>query len=174
MGTADPMDIETREQGWATAAGRPRVMIATDGSEASCEAARQATRVLLPDADFFLVTVIDPQEDPMEYAGGFEGPALDDDEARTTFRESMVDAEGALARSARAFGPTPISQRIVERDGRGVGARICALAADEDVAVIVIGSHGHRAIVDVLLGSVGNYVLRHSPCPVLVVRQTAA
>jgi nucleotide-binding universal stress UspA family protein len=36
--------------------------------------------------------------------------------------------------------------------------------------MIVVGSHGHHALADVLLGSVSNHVVHHSPCPVLVVR----
>lgn len=36
--------------------------------------------------------------------------------------------------------------------------------------VIVIGSHGGRAVPRVLLGSVAEGVMRHAPCPVLVIR----
>lgn len=35
-------------------------------------------------------------------------------------------------------------------------------------AFIVIGSHGHGAAYDLLAGSVAQSVLRHAPCPVLV------
>ncbi|MGZ4689900.1 MAG: universal stress protein [Acidimicrobiia bacterium] len=148
---------------------RLRVLIATDESEVSQAAAKQAASVLPVDADFVLVTVIDSPEDPMANAGGLEGPVMDDDEAEARYRESVIEAEGSLAVSARAFGARPLRQRVVERDGKGVGARICALAREEEAELIVIGSHGHRALFDLLLGSVSNYVLRHSPCPVLVV-----
>ena len=149
---------------------RPRVIIATDGSDASSLAAHEAVCLLPADADVSLVIVIDPPEDPMADAGGFEGPVISEKEARDDYRESVVAAEGALASSARAFGPRPIRQRIVERANESVGARICSLADAEDVAMIVVGSHGHGALVDVLLGSVSSYVVHHSPCPVLVVR----
>lgn len=36
--------------------------------------------------------------------------------------------------------------------------------------VIVIGSHGRRGVPRVLLGSVAEGVMRHAPCPVLVIR----
>ena len=156
----------------AASTNQLRVIIATDGSAASSVAAHEAARLLPADSDLSLVIVIDPPEDPMEDAGGFEGPVLSEDEARDQYRESMVEAEGALARSARAFGSRPIRQRIVERSGESVGARICSFAADEDAAMIVVGSHGHGALADVLLGSVSNHVLHHSPCPVLVIRGT--
>lgn len=35
--------------------------------------------------------------------------------------------------------------------------------------VIIIGSHGRRGVSRVLLGSVAERVVRHAPCPVLVV-----
>jgi len=158
----------------ATTTDGLRVIIATDGSAASAFAAHEAARLVPADADLSLVMVVDPLCDPMEDAGGFEGPVISDDEAQAQYRESLVEAEGALARSARAFGPRPIRQRILERADGSVGARICSFAIEEDAAMIVVGSHGHGALVDVLLGSVGNYVVHHSPVPVLVIRGTSA
>jgi nucleotide-binding universal stress UspA family protein len=151
-----------------------RVLIATDGSDASQHAAAHAVAVLPQDAEFSLVTIIDPREDPMADAGGFEGPVMDDEEATDRHRESVVDAEGALAATARALGPAPIPQRVIEHHGEGVGARLCELAEEENAAVVVVGSTGRRAIVDAILGSVSGYVLHHAPCPVLVVRHDAA
>ncbi len=153
---------------------RERVLIATDGSDAARNAAARAVAVLPQDAEFSLVTVIDPKIDPMDDAGGFEGPVMDEEEASTDHREHVVDAEGSLAATARAVGPSPIPQRVVEHHGEGVGARICDLAAEEGVAVVVVGSNGRSAVVDAILGSVSGYVLHHCPCPVLVVRHDAA
>jgi nucleotide-binding universal stress UspA family protein len=44
------------------------------------------------------------------------------------------------------------------------------MAADVGADVIVVGSHGRGAIERLLLGSVSEQVVRHAPCPVLVVR----
>jgi nucleotide-binding universal stress UspA family protein len=155
----------------ARAAGPLRVIVATDGSDASLMAAHEAAGLIPADAELSLVIVIDEVEDPMADAGGFEGPTITEREAQEEYRTSMVAAEGALARSATSFGPRPIRQRIVERSDESIGARLCSLAAEEHAAMIVVGSHGHGALADVLLGSVGNYVVHHSPCPVLVIRR---
>lgn len=42
--------------------------------------------------------------------------------------------------------------------------------ADQDARLLVVGSHGRRALERVVLGSVSASLLRTSPCPVAVVR----
>jgi len=52
---------------------------------------------------------------------------------------------------------------------------ICRVAEEEKVDLIVMGSHGRTGLAHVLLGSVAERVVRHAPCPVLVVgRKTPA
>jgi universal stress protein A len=46
---------------------------------------------------------------------------------------------------------------------------ICALAMQEEVDLIVVGSHGRHGLA-LLLGSTANDVLHHAPCDVLAVR----
>ena len=67
------------------------------------------------------------------------------------------------------FGATPVQERVVEQRGEGRGARLCAAAVEEDVDVLVVGSHGHGVLADALLGSISNHVVHHSERPVLVV-----
>jgi universal stress protein A len=50
---------------------------------------------------------------------------------------------------------------------------ICQIADQRRVDVIVMGSHGRTGLRHVLLGSVAGRVVRHAPCPVLVVRKTS-
>ena len=158
-----------------TNTGTPvHVIVATDGTDASLLAAHEATHLIPADAELSLVIVVDAMYDPQEDAGGFEGPVMSIEEAEGDYRAAKVAADGALARSAQAFGDRPIRQQIVERSSGSVGARLCALAEDEGAAMIVVGSHGHRTIVEVVLGSVSSYLAHHSPCPVLIIRGKAS
>lgn len=51
---------------------------------------------------------------------------------------------------------------------------ICQVAEQEKVNLVVMGSHGRTGLRHVLLGSVAERVVRHAPCPVLVVGRQAA
>ena len=64
---------------------------------------------------------------------------------------------------------------IAWRDPAGYGGyawliadnRYAELAAD----LLVVGSHGHGGFAGMLLGSVSQHCVHHSPCPVVVVRE---
>jgi nucleotide-binding universal stress UspA family protein len=47
---------------------------------------------------------------------------------------------------------------------------ICRTAERLGSDVIVVGSHGRTGLGRLFLGSVSEHVVRHAPCPVLVVR----
>ena len=88
-------------------------------------------------------------------------------------RAYVADAEQQLT-SELATVTEPgvtIEQRIVQ--GRPATA-LCKTAQDLGAALIVIGSHGRTGLERLFIGSVAEAVLRHSPCPVLVIKQPAA
>ncbi len=47
---------------------------------------------------------------------------------------------------------------------------IVQTAKEQNCDLIVMGTHGHSAIADVLIGSTAKWVARQSPIPVLVIR----
>lgn len=146
-----------------------RVLIATDGSDFSLVAARRAQMLLDPEAHLTLVTAVHRRTDPNEDATGFAAPILTEDEAEELHAEEVVEGHGALAVTARALGPDPIEQVVVEGDP---GPALCDLAEEVGAALIVVGSHGKGFLAKALMGSVSSYVVRHAPCAVLVVRRT--
>ncbi len=50
---------------------------------------------------------------------------------------------------------------------------VAQLAADLEADLVVVGTHGHRGLKRILLGSVAEATVRLAPCPVLVVRPKA-
>jgi nucleotide-binding universal stress UspA family protein len=50
---------------------------------------------------------------------------------------------------------------------------ILRLAKDEDVDIIVMGSHGRSGLSRMLMGSVAEAVVRNAECPVLTYKQPA-
>ena len=51
---------------------------------------------------------------------------------------------------------------------------IARYAKEMDASLIVVSTHGYTGLKHLYLGSVAERVLRHAPCPVLVVRETKA
>lgn len=49
-------------------------------------------------------------------------------------------------------------------------AEILTVAAEEDVGLVVMGTHGRRGMRHLLLGSVAEHVVRAARCPVLTTR----
>jgi nucleotide-binding universal stress UspA family protein len=49
------------------------------------------------------------------------------------------------------------------------GSVICDFAKEEGFDLIVVGNRKHNPLQGMVLGSVSDHVVQHSPCPVLVV-----
>jgi nucleotide-binding universal stress UspA family protein len=65
----------------------------------------------------------------------------------------------------------PIEQEQVE--SAAPAERIVAYADEQDVDLVVMGTHGRRGIDRMLFGSVTEEVVRHAPCPTFTVRADA-
>jgi nucleotide-binding universal stress UspA family protein len=77
-----------------------------------------------------------------------------------------ADAERAMARVTESF---PGSQPMI-REG-SPRAIIPEVAKELNASLIVMGTHGRSGLARVAFGSVADYVIRHSPVPVLTVRE---
>jgi len=63
------------------------------------------------------------------------------------------------------------SVKALVREGVSAHQEIVALAHEINCDLIVIGNHGRSGLSRVLTGSTAERVVRHAPCPVLVVRE---
>jgi nucleotide-binding universal stress UspA family protein len=145
-----------------------KILVATDGSDAAIDAAQRALGLLHEGAEIVLVTVIPEREDPMETAGGFEGPAVSEEEAEEEFTEAAQAGSQALQRTAAAV-QADVEVRLVPLD-QEPGHAIVTVAGTLGADLVVIGSGGKNFFKRLFTGSVSDYVVHHAPCPVLVVR----
>jgi nucleotide-binding universal stress UspA family protein len=145
-----------------------KVIVATDGTEAAIDAAHRAIELFRPEAKIVLVTVILDREDPMESAGGFEGPLQTEEEADEDYAEQVAAGNTALEHTASAVGDG-VEVKLISADEHP-GPAIVHLAEQLHPDVIVIGAAGKGPLKRLLRGSVSDHVVHHAPCPVLVVR----
>lgn len=87
--------------------------------------------------------------------------------------QDMIDAEEAELENwktiAKQFGAREVGTRFLT--GVAWDAILALLKDDPAVDLVVMGTHGRTGLKHVLLGSVAEKVVRHAPCPVLIVRE---
>ena len=143
-----------------------QVVIATDGSAAALDAARTSLGLLAGSHRITLVTVVPPEEDPMAMAGGFEGPLFTPEETKEIHERQVAEGEDAIDRTEAVLGE-PAEHRVVAASD--VGEAVCATATELHADVIVMGESDKGWFRRLLEGSAMQHVVRHAPCPVLVV-----
>ena len=85
------------------------------------------------------------------------------------FERNGLETLQNYAKQAANAGIEVEFQQILGSPGR----KICELAQNQKVDLIVIGHRGRRGLSELFLGSVSNYVLHHATCSVLMVQPTA-
>jgi nucleotide-binding universal stress UspA family protein len=86
-------------------------------------------------------------------------------EAQRTGAERMV---ADLARTAPEG--VDVEAAVVEAAGRRIGETITEEARERRADLVVVGTHGHRGLSKVFVGSVADAVVRSAEVPVTVVR----
>lgn len=151
----DPAPVRT---GPAPAPAPRRILLATDLSPASAEAASQAidlARALR--ANLLIVSVIAP-----EFPGS-RGGVVERMDQRRAAREAAAQE---LVIRGRAAG-VPVTFLVWEGEP---GPAIVDAAHAEGADMVVVGSHGRGRVGRFVLGSVSDHVVRHADSPVLIVR----
>jgi nucleotide-binding universal stress UspA family protein len=149
------------------------VLIAYDGSDTARRAVREAG-TLFGSRQALVVSVWEPglaYETAMPTAGLETPPVPVDVEGAREVEEELHERarrtaqEGAeLARSAGLQ-----AKGLAVADEVHVADAIVGVARKRDAVAIVVGSRGLKGLRARLEGSTSNAVLKHAPCPVLVV-----
>jgi nucleotide-binding universal stress UspA family protein len=103
--------------------------------------------------------------------GGGSLPSL---EAATERLEKHIQKKLDAFRTARGYQATSGVRVVPHLRLDTPTYEIAQLAADLEADLVVVGTHGRRALSRVILGSVAEVTVRLSPCPVLVMRPKAA
>jgi nucleotide-binding universal stress UspA family protein len=135
-----------------------RIVVGVDGSVPSKAALRWAIRqAKLTGA---VVDAVIAWEFPGTFGYSITGtPGVDFEKLAT---EVLTDT---IAEVSGMDGPVMIRSKVVEGNAAQVLLRESA-GAD----LLVVGSRGHGGFVEALLGSVGQHMVHHATCPVVVIR----
>jgi nucleotide-binding universal stress UspA family protein len=149
------------------------VLIAYDGSDTARRAVREAGK-LFGSQQVLVVTVWEPG---LAYVTDAPMPELEmptvpvDIEGARELEEELHQRAVRTARSgaelARSVGLE--AKGLAVADEVHVADAIVGLARKRGVAAIVVGSRGLKGLRARLEGSTSNAVLKHAPCPVVVV-----
>jgi nucleotide-binding universal stress UspA family protein len=134
------------------------VLVAVDGSEFAAHALEVASGLATAlGAQIGLVHVIDPR-----LVGSETGIPADQQWALL-----RADGQGLLDTAAAAIPGHPKPWKFL-REG-GPWAEIVESARKWPADLLVVGTHGRSGLTRLLFGSTAEGVMRHAPCPVVVV-----
>ena len=138
-----------------------RILVPVDFSEASGKAVTAAVALARRfSARIALVHVTPPKGRPGSH-GAFELAGMTTDPRRP--------AREKLAGFARDNVPSEIAVTRLVESGAAY-KHIASAASDWEADLILIATHGSGGLAHALLGSTAERVVRHAPCPVLVLR----
>lgn len=144
-----------------------RILLATDFSDASEEAARVAHAIAARDHAVLGVCHVTPEPMPANaQVPAWLGGHLPDDAA---IQNAATEALKKRAAELSAGGVPPVEAYVDQGEPyAAIVMRAESFAAD----LVVVGSHGRTGLSRMLLGSVAEKVVRHAPCAVYVARKS--
>ncbi len=142
------------------------VLLCSDGSDLSVSAI-EVGRGVLPDSSDFEIVIVVEGPDPANLQGvsGFAGPTMSQEEFDLAEQQAIAETEAALGDKAARLGLEDAPRIVLRCDP---GPTICKYAEEVGASAIVMGTRGRSGFKRAMLGSVSDYVLRHSPCTVII------
>ena len=142
------------------------ILVAVDFSEVSASVYAAAVELAARmHSEVVVVNVTEPQVDYVGLAAPLEYVARDNE------LEKILEARLNAAREA--FEMRGVAVKVEHHWGPVVGS-VLERAQKLGAGLVVLGSHGHGAVYNLLVGSVAAGVIKHSPVPVLVVPDVRA
>lgn len=136
------------------------ILFPTDFSDCSSEALEYATSLAKESGGKLLI--VHAEESFVPFGG--------EDVYAGLLEEAFEDLQKELDQVVPT-DPTVDYARQMLRGSEAPAKRIVKYATKEKVDLIVMGTHGRTGLNRMLLGSVAEAVVRHAPCPVLLVKQ---
>ncbi|EMA48122.1 universal stress protein [Halococcus salifodinae] len=141
-----------------------RVLLPTDGSDAVTPAVETAIDIAETyGAKLHVLFIVDPPSSVSSTSDGFTGL----DNLLDGLEEEGQHATGKVADKAK---DSDIETETAVRRGNPHDD-ILTYATENEIALIVMGTHGRTGVKRALLGSVTEDVVRHSEIPVLTVHR---
>lgn len=159
----EPLKKTTPRGRWPSVFDLRRILVPIDFSDYS----KNALKYAIPFAQQFkasidLIYVVEPTIYPADFSFGQVGFPNIEDELRTRGSEELATL------IANEIGGKLRAQQVI-RTGKPF-YEIDQYARETDIDLIIIATHGHTGVEHILFGSTAEKIVRHAPCPVLVVR----
>lgn len=141
------------------------ILVPTDFSECGNYALSYAASLARTfGASIICVHVIEPMVPTVGYSGMTEPLPIAD---ITDQLEDSAGRELPKIAERKEYAGLKTEEVIVHGEA---AAEIVRVAKDKNVDLIVVSSHGRTGLGRILFGSTAEAVVRHAPCPVLVVK----
>lgn len=142
------------------------ILVPTDGSDTATNAANHAIELAVEhDASVHVIHCVEPL--PLgRMPAGTRAAGADHEEVLDRLKEAGEQAINTISTQATEAG-VEVADAVVFGDA---ASEIVEYAEDEGMDLIVMGSTGRTGATRVMLGSVAEKVVRHSPIPVLTIR----
>lgn len=150
------------------------ILVPTDGSEGALHAAEEAGDLARSLGAKVTVLYVQDEDNVVAHAWG-AGNKPDDgaddlgpvDQVRNTLEKRALEEE--LPKTAAALGKLDEEPKLVVAWGQ-CSQGICEYATNNNVDLIIVGSHGRSGLKRAILGSVSQAVVNQAACPVTIVK----
>lgn len=106
---------------------------------------------------------------PLEYDANNPSHHFPDMAALAARLQQIASDRMSAALAARAVDGLQIT--AAQRQGISIAPTILEYVEEQDVDLIVMGTHGRRGLGHLFLGSVAEEIVREAPCPVFTIRE---